>query len=337
MKVSAVMATIKDIAKKAGVSASVVSRALNNKYGVSEKTRAKIIRIARELEYYPNVLARSLVTRKTETIGVVIADISEPFYSRIIKGMYTVADRVGYTLLFSNSYESLEKTNILHKMVDSERVDGLVIIGSNIRETDFVLNLLKERIPFVLVERRLEDPTVNCLWVENEEGARQATDYLIEKGHTRIAHISGTQDIQVAIDRLAGYKRALADANIPFNPEFVRTGNFLHEGGYRATKELLQMASRPTAIFAGNDTMAYGALQAISEFGLAIPDEIAVIGFDDLEFSVLTNPPLTTIHQPRFEMGKKAIDILLQLLTGEEESSGVKAAFPTQLVVRRSV
>ena len=173
------MATIKDIAKKAGVSASVVSRALNNKYGVNEKTRAKIIQIARELEYYPNVLARSLVTRKTETIGVVIADISEPFYSQIIKGMYTVADRAGYTLLFSNSYESLEKTNILHKMVDSERVDGLVIVGSNIRETEFVLNLLREKIPFVLIERQLDDPKVNCIWVENREGARLATDYLI--------------------------------------------------------------------------------------------------------------------------------------------------------------
>ncbi|HEY8392812.1 MAG TPA: LacI family DNA-binding transcriptional regulator [Capillibacterium sp.] len=331
------MATIKDIAKKAGVSASVVSRALNNKYGVNEKTRAKIIQIARELQYYPNALARSLVTRKTETIGVVIADISEPFYSRIIKGMYTVADRAGYTLLFSNSYESLEKTNILHKMVDSERVDGLVIVGSNIRETEFVLNLLQEKIPFVLIERKLDDPKVNCIWVENEEGARLATDYLIQKGHTRIAHITGTHGIQVTIDRLAGYKQALASARLPFNPAYIRTGDFLHEGGYRATRELLQLNPRPTAIFAGNDTMAYGALQAISEFGLSVPDEIAVIGFDDLEFSVLTNPPLTTIRQPRFEMGKKAIEILLRVLAGEEEASGVKAAFPTELVVRRSV
>ena len=331
------MATIKDIAKKAGVSASVVSRALNNKYGVNEKTRAKIIQIARELQYYPNALARSLVTRKTETIGVVIADISEPFYSRIIKGMYTVADRAGYTLLFSNSYESLEKTNILHKMVDSERVDGLVIVGSNIRETEFVLNLLQEKIPFVLIERKLDDPKVNCIWVENEEGARLATDYLIQKGHTRIAHITGTHGIQVTIDRLAGYKQALASARLPFNPAYIRAGDFLHEGGYRATRELLQLNPRPTAIFAGNDTMAYGALQAISEFGLSVPDEIAGIGFDDLEFSVLTNPPLTTIRQPRFEMGKKAIEILLRVLAGEEEASGVKAAFPTELVVRRSV
>src|SRR5690606_25665722 len=140
-----VMATIKDIARKAGVSPSVVSRALNNKYGVNDETKAKIIKIAREMNYYTNALDRSLVTRKTETIGAVMADISEPYYSQIIKGMYTVADKSGYTLLFSNSYENLEETNILQTLVDSERVDGLVIVGSSTREKNFALNLLERK------------------------------------------------------------------------------------------------------------------------------------------------------------------------------------------------
>ncbi len=330
------MATIKDIARKAGVSPSVVSRALNNKYGVNDETKAKILKIAREMKYYPNALARSLVTRKTETIGAVMADISEPYYSQIIKGMYTVADKSGYTLLFSNSYENLEETNILQTLVDSERVDGLVIVGSSTREKNFALNLLERKVPFVLVERKFFDPRVNCLWVDNIQGAYEATNYLIKQGHQRIAHITGTLDFQVALDRLEGYKRALADAGIPFAKELVNTGNFIWQDGYKATKELLHSQTRCTAIFASNDTMAYGTLQALSEAGIAVPEDIAVIGFDDLEFSLLTNPPLTTVKQPRFELGKKALSVLIALLNGEQKEEGVNISFPTELIIRRS-
>lgn len=330
------MATIKDIARKVGVSPSVVSRALNNKYGVKEETRETILKVAKEVGYHPNILAQGLVTRKTKMIGVVVADISEPFFSMIIKGMNKVAGETDYTLLFSNSYESLEKSQVLQKMVHSQQVDGLVIVGSNIKEKRYFQYLMDKKTPFVLLERRYEDPRINCLWVDNSEGAYNATRHLIKKGHKRIAHISGTLDYQVAIDRMEGYRRALAEEGLPFVKELVTTGRFIWQDGYAATKEILKLTPQCTAIFAGNDTMAYGALQAVTESGLAVPDDIAVVGFDDLEFSLLTNPPLTTVRQPRKEMGAKALSLLISILEGEICKEGVKISFKPELIIRRS-
>lgn len=330
------MATIKDIARQAGVAPSVVSRALNNKYGVKEETKELIQKIAREMDYYPNTAARSLVTRKTGTIGVMMADISEPYYSQIIKGMEFVASQTGYTLLFSNSYESVERNRVLQKMIFSERVDGLVIVGSNIQEKNFVMTLLEQEIPFVLIERNFSDPRVNCIWVDNIEGAYLATKHLIDKGHSKIAHIAGNFYYQVALDRIEGYKKALNEAGIGFSEELIASGNFISKDAYEAMKELLR--HQCSAVFVANDAMAYGALQAISEAGLVVPDDIAVIGFDDLEFSALTNPPLTTIRQPRHEMGKKSLEILNSVLQGERiEEAGVKICLKADLVIRRSV
>lgn len=328
------MATIKDIARIAGVAPSVVSRALNNKYGVKESTRQRILEIARELGYYPNSAARSLVTRRTETIGIVMADISEPYYSQTIKGMEYVAIQTGYTLLFSNSYENVEQGRVLHKMISGERVDGLVIVGSNIQEKSFISTLLDGDIPFVLVERNFSDPRVNCIWVDNVRGGYLATRFLIDKGHRKIAHIAGNLYFQVALDRIEGYKRALDEAGMGFSEEWVAAGDFLTHGGYQAMKELLPLGC--TAVFAANDAMAYGALQAIWEAGLKVPEDIAIIGFDDLEFSQLTNPPLTTVRQPRYEMGRRSLEILVSVLR-DKEPNGVKLCFQPEIAVRRSV
>jgi LacI family transcriptional regulator len=327
------MATIKDIAREAGVAPSVVSRALNNKYGVKEATKKLIQTIAREMDYYPNTAARSLVTRKTGTIGIMMADISEPYYSQIIKGMEYASSRTGYTLLFSNSYESVERNRVLQKMIFAERVDGLVIVGSNIQEKNFVLTLLEQEIPFVLIERNFSDPRVNCIWVDNTQGAYLATKYLIEKGHRKIAHIAGNLYFQVALDRIEGYKKALREAGIGFSEELVTSGNFVSRDAYEAMKE--QLRHNCTAVFAASDTMAYGALKAIAEAGLSVPKDIAVIGFDDLEFSALTNPPLTTIRQPRYEMGKQSLEILIANLQGERNETAKVCLMP-ELVARRS-
>lgn len=330
------MSTIKDIARQTGFSVSVVSRALNNKYGVKDETRLLITNAAKELKYYPHAAARSLVTRRTETIGVMMADISEPFYSQIIKGMELSASKTGYTLLFSNSYESLEQRHVVQRLIESGRVDGLIIIGSNIKEKNFVLHLLEREIQFVLIERNFSDPRVNCIWVDNVEGAFRAVNYLIEKGHRRIAHISGNLNYQTALDRLEGYKKALQTAGLPFIEELITTGKFIWQDGYRAMKELLCYQPTCTAVFAANDTMAYGALQAIDEAGLTVPGDIAVVGFDDLEFSHLTSPPLTTIHQPRYEMGEQAVKILVELLNGDQDCTGIKHCLIPELVIRRS-
>ncbi len=328
------MATIKDIARQAGVAPSVVSRALNNKYGVKNSTKELIQKIAREMDYYPNTAARSLVTRRTETIGVIMADLSEPYYSQIIKGMEYVASQTGFTLLFSNSYESIEHNRVLQKMIFAERVDGLVIVGSNIQEKNFVATLLEQKIPFVLIERNFSNPRVNCIWVDNMAGAYMATKYLIEHGHRKIAHVAGNLYYQVTLDRIDGYKKALNEAGIRYSEELVTSGNFISPDAYTAVKELLRHEC--TAIFAASDAMAYGALQAIHDMGLSVPEDIAVVGFDNLEFSALTNPPLTTIKQPRYEMGEKSLSILTDILRGESKE-GVKICLQPELMVRRSV
>jgi len=350
------MTTIKDIARKVGVSPSVVSRALNNKYGVKAQTRETIIKAANDLGYHPNVMARALVTRRTNTIGVLMADISEPYYAEIIKGMSLVADRENYTLIFSNTYEALEGKERLEKMVNAQRVDGLIIVGSSIKDKKFPYYLLEREIPFVLLERRMTDPRVNCLWVDNVTGAYTATKYLLDLGHKRIAHLSGNPDYQVSLDRLAGYKKALREAGISFEEELVKTGRFVWEDGYLATKDVLAQSPGCTGIFAGNDSMAYGAMQALMEMGMGIPEDMAIIGFDDLEFSLLTTPPLTTVRQPRREMGERAMATLISLLKEKnsredlarkrerkndcpsvlQQSQGVKVAFLPELVIRCS-
>ncbi|NLY75663.1 MAG: LacI family transcriptional regulator [Firmicutes bacterium] len=329
------MTTIKDIARKAGVAPSVVSRALNNKYGVKDSTKDLILKLAQEMNYYPNTAARSLVTRKTETIGIMMADISEPYYSQLIKGMEYIANQTGYTLLFSNSYESVEHNRVLHKMIYAQRVDGLIIVGSNIQEKNFSLSLLEKKIPFVLVERNFSDPRVNCIWVDNVGGAYRATKYLIEQGHRKIAHIAGNLYYQVALDRLDGYKKALLEADIDYSEELVVSGNFVWQSGYATMKDILRHHPQCTAVFAANDAMAYGALQAITEAKLTVPDDIAIIGFDDLEFSSLTNPPLTTVRQPRYQMGQKAMELLTDILRGEKKN-GIKITLNPELIIRRS-
>lgn len=335
-KIEVIMTTIKDIARKAGVAPSVVSRALNNKYGVKNTTKDLILKLAEEMNYYPNTAARSLVTRKTETIGIMMADISEPYYSQIIKGMEYIANQTGYTLLFSNSYESIEHNRVLYKMINAERVDGFVIVGSNIQEKNFSMTLIEKEIPFVLVERNFSDPRVNCIWVDNIEGAYIATKYLINKGHRKIAHIAGNFYNQVTLDRIEGYKKALRKAGIDYSEELVLSGNYVWQGGYETMKEIIKHQPQCTAVFAASDSMAYGALQAIAEAGLSVPDDIAVIGFDDLEFSGLTNPPLTTIRQPRYEMGQKSLEIMAALLR-DNMKNGIKICLNSELIIRRSV
>jgi DNA-binding LacI/PurR family transcriptional regulator len=192
---------------------------------------------------------------------------------------------------------------------------------------------LQQDIPFVLIERNFSDPSVNCIYFDNIEGAYRATRHLIERGHRKIAHIAGNIYNQVTLDRIEGYKKALHEAGIGFTDEWITFGNYLSQGGYEAMKEILKQDY--TAVFAGNDTMAYGAMLAISETGLTIPGDLAVIGLDDLEFSGLTNPPLSTIRQPRHEMGVKSLELLAEILQGTQEN-GVKICFAPELIIRKS-
>lgn len=331
------MVTLEDIARKLNISISIVSRALNNKYGVKKTTREKVKKAAKEMGYQPNAAARSLATKKSTTMGVVLASMADYYSTAIINGMEFMASKTGYELLFSNSFEYQVYQDILNKMVYSQRVDGLIIVGSNINQNPLIDELLEKETPFVLLERNHTDPRSNCIWVNNIIGGYTATKYLIDKGHTRIAHISGPQNLQTAIDRLEGYKKALREAGLPFIEELVIPMNYVWDGGYKATQELLNLKPRCTAIFAANDPMAYGVLFAAHEAGLAVPGDLAVIGYDDSEFSAIMQPPLTTIRQPRFDMGEKAVSLLASVLKQDSAREGTKIYWIPELIERASV
>jgi LacI family transcriptional regulator len=331
------MVTLNDIAKKLNISVSIVSRALNNKYGVKKTTREMVKKAAKEMGYQPNAAARSLATKKSATLGVVSVSMADYYSTAVINGMEFMASKTGYSLLFSNSFEYHNYQDVLNKMVNSQRVDGLIIIGSNIGQNPMINELLEKETPFVLLERNHADPRSNCIWVNNIIGGYTATKYLIDKGHTNIAHISGPLNFQTAVDRLEGYKKALLEAGLPFREEFVISMNYIWDGGYKAAKELLNQHPKFTAIFVANDPMAYGVLFAAHEAGLSVPGDLAVIGYDDLEFSPIMHPPLTTIRQPRFEMGEKAVSLLATVLKKQSSGEGTKIHLIPELIERSSV
>jgi LacI family transcriptional regulator len=327
------MVTLKDIAKKVNFSESIVSRALNNYPYIKESTRELIIKTAKEMGYYPNIAARSLVTRKTQTIGVFMASITGMYYASIIKGLEYMADKTDYTLIFSNSYKRPGYQQFLAK----ERVDGLIVFSSYIKERNQILKLIAQDIPIVVVECYLSDPRANCIWVENVYGGYIATKHLLEIGHTRVAHIAGDLEYQVSFDRLEGYKKALTESNISIQPELITTGNYTCEDGYEAMKSLLEYRPRCTGVFIANDAMAYGALQAINEAGLSVPQDISVVGYDDIDFSALTHPPLTTIRQPLFKLGEKSMSVLVSILKNKQKKDeGSKICLMPELVLRKS-
>lgn len=297
-----------------------------------------VIKTAEEMGYQPNAAARSLATRKTATLGVVLPFMADYYSTAIINGMEYMASKTGYSLLFSNSFEFHNYRDILNKLVLSQRVDGLIITGSNINQNPFIDELLDKGVSLVLLERNHANPRSNCIWVNNIIGGYNATRYLIGKGHTRIAHVAGPLHLQTAIDRLEGYKKALLEAGLPYNEELVIPKTYIWDGGYQAARELFQQKPRCTAIFAANDPMAYGVLFAAYEAGLSVPGDLAVVGYDDLEFSAIMQPPLTTIRQPRFEMGEEAVSLLATVLkknlTGGE---GIKIHRVPELIERASV
>lgn len=322
------MATLKDIARDMGCSVSLVSRALNNHPTVKESTREQIIATAKRKNYYPDRAARSLIGHPTGVIGVLMASNSGIYYSTIVNGIEYVASETDYSLVFSNSFNLCEYEKFM------DRVDGLIIFSSYIKKSR-IPEIMDRDIPMVFVESNLTGDKTNCIYVDNKLGGYIATKHLVELKHTRIAHIAGDLSDQVSMDRMKGYQNALQEAGLPFQTELIRVGNFDSDGGYRAMKSLLESGPLCTAVFIASDEMSFGALHAIHEAGLQVPGEISVIGYDDVEFSRYTHPPLTTVRQPRFELGKKSMSFLVSILKcSVNNTESVKICYTPELVVR---
>jgi len=326
--------TLKDIAKEAGVSVNTVSRALNNKPDINFETKNKILEIARRLGYTPNMLARSLRSKRTGTIGLVVADISNPFYGSLVKGIENEAREKGYSIILCDTDEEYEKEQEAIQTLVEKRVDGLLIAPVQTKDQDIV-ELKRQKIPFVLIGRHFDILETDYVITDDVQGAFSATEYLIKKGHRRILFINGSLHISSAKDRLAGYKRALLENGVGYEDRLVRSDVVRMEDGYRIMKEILNNKNNITAVFAYSDLVAFGVIKALRETNLKIPEDIAVVGYDDIEFASTLEPPLTTVCIPRHRLGKEAVRILDKKI--KEEFKGPQGiALKTELIIRKS-
>ena len=329
------MATIKDVAREAGVSVATVSRVLNDSGPVSPETRRRIREVATRLRFAPNSAARSLITARTTTLGVLLPDLYGEFFSEVIRGIDQAARRHGYHLLVSSSHADRAETEAALRAMRG-RVDGLVIMSPDLDARALVQNL-PDRLPLVLLNSAVQGNAYDALTIENYEGASAMVRHLISLGHRRVAMLKGAARNQDAADRLRGYRAALRSAGIERDPAWEIAGNFTEESGYRAVEALLRLEPRPTAVFAANDAMAIGAMSALREAGVAIPGEMAVAGFDDIPIARYVSPPLSSVRVPIGELGERATEMLLEAIrAGKDRTTRRRETLATTLVIRQS-
>lgn len=327
---------LKDVAKKAGVSIATVSRALNYPNKVDSTTLARINKVIKEINYKPNRVAQRLRIKggNRKIIGLLVPDIQNPFYVEVVRGVEDYAYSRNYALLMSNFAQSKEKEKMYLDIMKSESVDGLIVAPYDEHDAE-VISLIKEGIPTVCVDRGLASVNVDTILVDNENGAFEAVELLIKKGHKRIAYIGGLPSIPTSQQRKDGYVKALTKNNIKVDEKLIRFGDSKKESGNLITKELLKMKNPPTAIFAGNNLITLGTLETIHSLGLSIPKDVAVIGFDDMPWAISLNPPLTAVKQPGYEIGKQAAGLLYQRILDPEKLSA-KTILNTELIIRSS-
>ena len=297
--------TIREVAQAAGVSITTVSRALNGTGRISKSTRRRVLQYAQDLGYQPNELARSLLAKSTQTIAVVVPDITNPFFPELIQGIDTVAGDRGHLVLLCDSADDPLKAWSDLAALRRKQVDGVVLVG--VRLDGDRLTAVTAGLPVVTVDREVQLSSASVVQSDHRAGARLATEHLMGLGHERIAHLTGTPGLAVAKARQAGYEDALATGGIRSDPALVVEGGFLEEDGYRAATELLDRGAKFTAVFAANDLSAIGALAALEEHGLRVPHDVSVVGFDDIHLSSYIRPRLTTVRQHMRQPGAPAL------------------------------
>jgi LacI family transcriptional regulator len=330
--------TQQDVARLAGVSRAAVSHVLTNNMAVAipAETRERIQAAMRELGYIPDRSAQSLRTRKTYTIASIIPDITNPFYPAFQRGIQDVARQQAYDLVMYNTDGEAELERKCLQSVQEARVDGLIVVLFSL-ELDALQPLIERDISIVAISGPgMSDLPIDCVYVDNGIAARAAVDYLLAQGHRQIAMLAGVEENPPRLWRIQGYRAALA-GHIPALPELlIEEGPFNEVGGYQGARTLLARSPRPTAIFAANDLMAIGAIKAIREAGLRVPDDIAVVGFDNISAAELVTPQLTTIAQAQEQMGRTAAELLFTRIAGEAPETPRTIELPFELVVRES-
>lgn len=331
---STTTATIKEVAREAGVSVATVSRVFNEKGPVREETRRLVQEVAARLGYAPHAMARSLITKKTGTVGVLLPDLYGEFFSEVIRGVDLAARRDGYHILVSSSHSDRSEVEGVLRALRG-RIDGLVVMSPEADARALEANL-PGSLPIVLLNCRVEGTAFDSINIDNYGGALSMIRHLAGLGHRRIAHVKGAPGNNDALERLHGYRDAMQPLLGHGTEDLEIEGDFSEESGYRAGGEILRMQPRPTAVFAANDAMAVGLLSALQEAGLRVPDDIAVAGFDDIPIARFLTPALTTVRLAIADLGDLAVQRLLLAMTRGEDRERRHEILPTTLVVRGS-
>lgn len=326
-------ANIKDVAREAGVAVSTVSRAFNGSGPVSDETKERVMEAARRLRYVPSDAARSLITNRTNTLGVLLPDLFGEFYSEVIRGIDRAAHEAGYHFLVSGSHEDTKEIEGALQALQG-RVDGLVIMSPDLG-AEVLADNLPRRLPVALMNSRLGGGDYDVVEVANQHGVREATEHLLELGHRRVGLVGGIEGNHDADERRQAYREVLREAGC-WRAELEVQGGFTDTTGYQAARELLARRPRPTALFVANDAMAIGALHAVAEADLRVPDDLSVIGFDDIPIVRYLNPPLTTVRVPIAELGARAVELLMHAIEQDNHHERRHDTLPTHLIVRAS-
>ncbi|WP_243428255.1 LacI family DNA-binding transcriptional regulator [Clostridium rhizosphaerae] len=310
--------SLKDVAKLAGVGLGTASRVLNNNPSVTEETRNLVLNAMKELNYQPNAIARSLKMKSTMTVGILIPDISSAFYPEIVRGIEDVANIYQYNIILCNTDLDYEKEKIALNMFYEKKVDGVLFISNTICK-DTMKKFEEMNIPVVLIATKDENNILSSVTIDNEQASYDAVSYLCKLGHKKIAMIAGKfDDPNSGTPRIMGYKRALINNNIEVDEKLIYEGNYGYKSGYKNMKSILNGGQEPTAVFCASDLMAVGASKAILESGLKIPEDISVMGFDGVEAAEFFYPSISTVRQPRYEMGAVAMRLLTKFMNKED-------------------
>ena len=335
------MATIKDVALRAGVSVTTVSHVVNDTRHVSAKGRERVEQAIRELGYVPNAMARSLKSNTTSTLGMLIPNSSNPYFAEIVRIVEDRCFGAGYTLVLCNTDDEPRRQSVYLQVLAERRIDGLIVVSTGGEEDDSLVRQLHGlRIPTVLVDREIADPDCDLVETAHMQGGLLAVRHLLSLGHRRIACIGGPAGVMPSEQRIEGWRMALAEAGVG-GPQgagadaLLWRGGFTSQGGYEAMHAILRTEPAPSAVFVCNDLMAIGALRAAHESGVHVPDDLSIVGFDDIEFSAYTSPPLTTVAQPKERIGALAVDMLLERVGGKRRDPR-KVVLQPELRVRAS-
>jgi DNA-binding LacI/PurR family transcriptional regulator len=330
--------TIKDIARQLHVSPSTVSRALRDHSEISPSTKKRVVALADKLDYHPDSIAQSLQTKKTKTIGVIVPEIKQPFFASVINGIEEFTYEAGYTIIVCQSNETYDREVVYTRSLVSHRVAGLLVsLSQKTKNFDHFKVLQRRNIPMVFFDRVSNAINASKVVVDDYNGAYEVVDYLIRSGYRRIAHLAGPKNLSICKLRLKGYKDALKNENLPFNKDLVVYGGLDDTDGVAGFQKLLNLNTLPDAVFAVNDPVAAGAFITIKENGLKIPDDVALAGFSNTNLTSLLDPPLTTVEQPSYEIGKTAAQLLMEQIKSDNETFVPEVkVLKTRLIIRGS-